>query len=232
MLLCYLDESYTKNRYYIAALVVPQESVSPLAGALDEVVRQAHRNYHVPRDGELHGHEVFHGEKIWRGVHPRQRIGVYNDAFQAIADHPDVGILLRGVDSKRLRERYTSPYPPHQVVLMHTLEQIDATAKAAGDLALIIADEVDGQSDHRRQLWEWQHYATEGYLARQIAYVIDTMHFVPSCDNRLVQAADLIAFLHRRRKTHIETDARAKRANDALWARIEPQVRHEWCWHP
>ncbi len=70
------------------------------------------------------------------------------------------------------------------------------------------------------------------------AYGVDPMaelhglHFAPSRDSRLLQAADLIAFLYRRRTTHVEPDARAVRANDQLWALIAPKVAHDWTWRP
>jgi hypothetical protein len=48
----------------------------------------------------------------------------------------------------------------------------------------------------------------------------------------LLQAADLVTFLHRRRATHPERDARAQAANDAIWSYIAPVVAHELCWEP
>ena len=97
---------------------------------------------------------------------------------------------------------------------------------------MVIADEVQGQNIYRQDLWTFQRYATPGYRARKLSRIVDTMHFVPSHASRLVQAADLVAFLYRRRQTTTESDERATRANDALWARIEARVQHAYCWYP
>lgn len=234
MLLAYLDESYTRDHYYIAALVVQEQAVVPLTEALDAVVEKAADNYRGIRPrAELHGHELFHGASDWAALEgmARARIGVYNDAFQAIAD---VGacVILRGVHSRGLRERYQNPEPPHGVVLAHLLERIDTYAKRRAERALVIADEVDGQQSYRRDLRHFQRFGTWGYRAKQLTCIIDTMHFVPSEASRLVQAADMIAFMHRRRLTHTETDDRAVRANAALWDRIEACVEHSHTWYP
>lgn len=151
--------------------------------------------------------------------------------MQTIADH-DVRVIVRGVDIVRLHKRYSAPDHPHSITLTHIIERIDEYAEFVDDHALMIADEVDGQDDYRRDLWQYQRSSTWGYRSRQITRIVDTIHFAPSTSSRLVQAADLIAYLARRRETHVETDERAERANAALWARIQPRVWHNNCWLP
>lgn len=56
VLLAYLDESYTRDRYYIAALVVPDDQANSLTRALDNVVEKAMFDYgNLPHSAELHG---------------------------------------------------------------------------------------------------------------------------------------------------------------------------------
>ena len=234
MLLTYLDESYTKTRYLIAALLVPDTDARSLTVALDKVVARAAWEYEVSSEAELHAHDIFAGKGDWKRLATmvRARIGVYNKALRAIADH-DVTVIIRSVDIPGLDRRYRGSHDhPHSVVLTHLIERIDEYAAAAGERTILIADEVDAQDSYRRDLWHYQRSRTWGYRARKIERVLDTIHFAPSSSSRLVQAADLVAFLARRIETHVETDERAKRANDALWARIEPRINHNWCWWP
>jgi hypothetical protein len=119
MLLTYLDESYTKDHYYIAALCCPDDQAISLTQALDEVVRVAAANYDVAVDAELHGHSILQGRDSWAGMSKfaRARIGVYENAARAIGSH-NVSIIVRGVDVARLNLRYPSVAPePHVVVL-------------------------------------------------------------------------------------------------------------------
>jgi hypothetical protein len=232
VLLAYVDESYTKDRYWIVGLVCPDPTIGPLSSALDELMKRAVASYGGSWDSELHGYDLFHGEANWlhlKKLH-RARIGIYGDALTAIAAHP-VDVFIRGVNSRGLRARYAKPWHPHAVVMGHLLERIDERAAKTGDNVLIIADEVDEAATYRRDLWEFQRAATPGYRARQLTQIIDTIHFAPSQASRLLQAVDLIAFLYQRIQRG-EVDDRAKRANDELWRRIEPRVAHIWCWDP
>lgn len=55
---------------------------------------------------------------------------------------------------------------------------------------------------------------------------MDTLHFAPSHASRLVQAADVIAFLYRRVFTHEETDTRSRKAKIAMWRRLASAENH------
>lgn len=156
---------------------------------------------------------------------------MYSDAFQAVADHCQA-IILRGVHSSGLRQRYAAPDPPHSIVLLHLLERVDDYAKAGGKHALVIADEVGEQARHRSELAMYRRSGTWGYRARKLTQIVDTLHFAPSDASRLVQAIDLVAFLYRRMESHTEPVEKARRANERLWARIEPKVQHRLCWYP
>ena len=158
---------------------------------------------------------------------------MYDKAFQAIADH-DVTVIIRSILLQGLDRRYPSGHDhPHSVVLTHLIERVDEYAGISSASALSsLQTEVSGQDDYRRDLWRYQRSHTWGYHAHQINNVVDTIHFAPVSSSRLVQAADLVAFLARRIEAHVETDQPSQRANDALWARIEPRIHHQWCWWP
>ncbi|MDG4789204.1 DUF3800 domain-containing protein [Micromonospora sp. WMMD1102] len=179
----------------------------------------------MPVDAEMHGYDMFHGELGWSGVPPRVRIAVYNQALKAIGAH-DVTIILRGVNRHGLTQRYVQPKPAHEVVLSHVLERVDAFAAKEEQLALVIADEVDNQAAHRADLTRYREDGTGGYRSRQINRIVDTLHFAPSHSSRLVQAVDLVTFLHRRMQTVVETD-RVRRPR----TRLSPGCYRGDRWH-
>ncbi|WP_369024053.1 DUF3800 domain-containing protein [Nocardia cyriacigeorgica] len=233
MLLAYLDESYDKGEYWISAVICPSTAVLGLAADLDRVVAKAAQAWGVDARAELHGNDLVQGKGDWSGMarQVRARIGIYHDAFGAIAATPGLKLILRGVDRKRLEARYVSPYHPHRVVLEHILQRLNDYAATQQQPVLVIADEVGDHDSHRKSLWEYQHVGTGGYWGTKLTNVADTIHFAPSCDSRLVQAADLVSYLHfRMRRTPI-TDERAKKANELLWSTVEPRVhsKHIWC---
>jgi hypothetical protein len=234
MYLTYLDESYDKKKYWIAAVICPEGEARGLIQDLDDVVTRASRAYTgISSTSELHGHSLFQAKDDWEplAIMPRARIGIYNEAFAAIASH-DVRIYIRGIDIPAQKVRYVRPDHPHAVVLMHLLERIDEHAEESNELVIVIADELAEEDNYRKNLWRFQRTATTGWNARKLDRIVDTMHFAPSSASRLVQAADLVAFLWYRIDSGTEKDERAKRANAALWARIESKVLHCFCWTP
>jgi hypothetical protein len=235
VLLAYVDESYTSDRYYIAALIVPDTEASSLIRALDKIVDDAAWQYAgLDHRAELHAYDLVGGKGAWAPLKSlvRARIGIYGSAVQAVADH-QCAIIVRGVNSQGLAARYGSRADsPHSVVMTHLIESIDRYAAKLQENALIIADEVDGQSEYRQALWTYQQGSTWGYRARKITRVIDTIHFAPSHASRLVQGADLIAYLYRRRATVTESDPRSENAWAALKERAVLKQIHFHCWHP
>lgn len=115
---------------------------------------------------------------------------------------------------------------------MHLFEQINKYAATHDDFALVIADEVGEPARHRADLAAYRQDGTWGYRATKLTQIIDTLHFAPSDTSRLLQAADLVVYLHRRMVTHTEPSDKARRANERLWSHVEPKVVHQWCWHP
>jgi hypothetical protein len=233
VLLTYVDESCTRDLYFIAALLCPDREAISLTRALDAVVAKASANHGVAPDAELHGHDLFQAKGSWAHLAkmPRVRIGVYNDAFQAIGDH-DVKIIIRGVNSRRLRERYTTADDPHAVVLAQLLERVDEYTTRRDEYALVIADEVTQPGRYRADLSQYQQRGIWGASTRRLTRIVDTLHFAPSSASRLVQAADLVAFLHRRMESETAPDERARRANNAIWGRVGSKVLHATCWNP
>ena len=60
--------------------------------------------------------------------------------------------------------------------------------------------------------------------------LIDTVHFIRSHESVLVQAADMVGFIHRRASARRERDSRAEATNRLLTGLIEPLViaRRRW----
>jgi hypothetical protein len=231
VLLAYVDESYADDWFAMAALLVDGPAAVALSSELDRVAAAATEAYGLRPDVEVHGFEVFHGKEGWAGVPVRARVGVFDDVVDAVAAQ-DVQVIARSMDVVGQKARYAYPDPPHSVVLQHLLERVDEHATSRGTYALVIADEVDGQVRHRTDLSTYREVGTLGYRHRKLTRIVDTLHFAPSNASRLVQAADMIAFLYRRTFMHQESDERSRKAKVSMWKRLEPRIIHQHCWFP
>ncbi|MGH8574043.1 MAG: DUF3800 domain-containing protein, partial [Gammaproteobacteria bacterium] len=117
----------------MVALLVPDIDAQALTAALDMVVHRAASSYDgIWSPAELHGYDLFQGKGDWEPIKrmPRARIGVYDQALRTIADH-DVTVIIRGVMTQRLRDRYGNrAWHPHAVALAHLLERCDEHLEA------------------------------------------------------------------------------------------------------
>jgi len=215
----------------MVALLVDGPAAAALTQELDRVATAAAKAYGLDVSVELHGHEIFHAKKAWHAVPVRARIGVFDDVVEAVADQ-DIKAIARAMNVSGQRARYNRPEPPHTVMLQHLLERVDEYATGLGEYALVIADEVDAQARHRADLASYREVGTSGYRSRKLTRIVDTLHFAPSNASRLVQAADVIAFLYRRVFASRETDERSRKAKIAMWSRLAPRIDHQLCWFP
>lgn len=222
MLLAYIDESHDRVEYWLTALVMPNQVVLQLQNDLDAVVRDAVTDYHVPINAELHGYPLLHAKDSWASMQPmvRARIKVYSNAFEAIAAGDGIEIAVCGIDIGRLNRRYTNPFHPHR-------EALDLLAQSVNTLAdrrthfMAIADEIDHADTLRANYWELQRLDSLSRYGGKLDRAVDALHFAPSRHSRLLQAADLVSFLHFRIRRTPVADARSVKASADLWKIVE-----------
>lgn len=233
MWFAYVDESYNDSQHWVVAVLIEHTRVNDAQRAIRAVVAEAADAYGIRDNAELHAHQIFHDEGDFAPMKDlvRARISVYASVFRCLVD-AGCSIILRGVSKPHLTARYAYPEHPHRVTMTHLIERVDEFVDP-NDYALLIADEHhETQSTLLRDLIAYQELGTWGYRGHRIGNVVDTIHFVRSATNWLVQGADLVGFLALRRATHAEKDARAAAANERLWGIVEPRVHHQWCRYP
>lgn len=203
MYLAYLDESGNTGRklddpdqpvHWLVSVLVPEDRAIDLMLALDEIVRR-----HIPDDPkrELHGAELFGGDKGWKGVAPATRLAVYEEALAALATH-DCSIAHSSIDKVKLQS-WKIHASPHLIALHLLMEKIDGLARGQSDplrqRVLLVADETTEHEAFALDLLaDLQRSGVGVFAGRRISNIVDTVHFVRSETNRGVQAADLVAY--------------------------------------
>ncbi len=225
MFLCFVDESNEGDFHGFAALVADEHCTKHLTVTLNSIMAQVAVDWGLERTTEFHAYPMFHGKEDWAMVPVRARVGLFHKVVAAIVDQP-VDIILRSVSESRLRDRqskeaYPVNFPPEQVCFQHILQRVNQTAAGRKTHALIIADERGDRERHRDRFATYQTEGTPGvYMHTTLDTLLDTVHFAPSHHSRMLQAADVLAFIYRRFHTVLESDPRAAENMRKLWAKI------------
>lgn len=235
MRLCFVDESCTPDFYGFAAVVADAHQTVQLTKRMNDIVAGLHEDHGIEIGTELHAYPMFHGKEVWSDVPVRVRIHAFEQVIDAVRES-GVDVLLRAVHCERLRERqarsrYPELHPPEQVAFQHLLQRIDEIALRDRTHALVIADERTDRDRHRDRFAVYQLEGTPGsYLSTRLGRLLDTVHFAPSHRSRMLQVADVVAFIWRRVETVAETDARQARTIARLMGRLREAAYKPGVW--
>jgi hypothetical protein len=200
MFLAYMDESGNTGRkadpsqpiHMLGCLIVKDTSVRPMEDAISEVATK-HFPTLIGKDGfEFHGAEMYSGKGLFKGTSPETRIAALGDLFDVCSEHAEA-FGYTGVDKQK---SYANDHP-HRIAFTLMIERLDPWLKGRSDLGLIVADENNevGQSLITDMEWFKQHSTSWGYVHVNVTNIIDSVHFVKSHNNRLIQACDAMTFI-------------------------------------
>lgn len=185
---------------------------------------------------EFHGTDLWTGKDSWRNISDgvRYRYWIYEKVINSIVECK-ASIFLQGLDLNSQNACYTAPEPPHDFVLKCLLEKADRYFEQQGSFGLAICDEIGSKAEmsyQRNNFRSLQKHGTGGISPRKISRIVDTLHFVSSKESRLIQAIDLVVFLHRRRLVHRFKKESERDEVDRLWSLLRPQVLYNRIWRP
>lgn len=251
MVLFYVDESGNTGLnldsadqpvHWIVALGVTPEAIRAIEAEMLALALRVFRNRARKADFEFHGSDIFGGRGDCSNLSPAERIQVYAELLRLLARH-DCALFVQGIDKARHKARARTngyePMHPHRLGFMYLLERIDEWLERAqpelnffGDLSgpplygLMVADE---QKEIDREIVQqfafWREGGTDfGYRSRELKFLIDTIHYVPSHDSWLIQLVDCVAYI----KNRFERMRREKGADEQRYTASETAVAKLW----
>jgi len=220
--LVYVDESFDRVEYWVTGLVVPSERAVELESTLDAIVVNAAESFPITPTAELHAHALTQGSEDWASMASmlRARLGIYEACLQAIHDTAGVRAFIYGLDRAKHRNKYTTPFPERQVLLGHVAQRVNGICTRDCPL-LLIADDSESKQQIREHITRFRRQGTLSRInPRPLRNIADTVYFAPSRNSRLIQAADLVSYIHFRKRRNAGADPRAVAAATRLWATI------------
>lgn len=224
MWIAYLDESAEDERSFmtLAAVVCPEDQIQSVTAALDEVVIQAAEHYGTNPDSEIHVMDILGRTSGWESLPSTDAsVQVIEGVVDLLCSLPGIQFFMRGVNVKAHRaKRYPETWNPRRVGIQHVLEKCNEYIRKPGSL-LVIVDDMAKPEEHRKLLKLYRDNGTPGFRKSKLKTIVDNIYFMPSNYARGLQAADVIAYVHRRQFTITEaTDPRAREVSERIWAKL------------
>lgn len=250
MIFFYIDESGNTGPnldstdqpvHWVVGVAIPEQSFKDFEADMLALALKTFRGRAAQPDFEFHGSDIFQGRGDCSALAPGERVELYREITSLIGKHDcsifSVGINKEAHKQRALRNGYP-PKHPHALGTMFLVERIDAwleelqpTIDFFGDpegppiYGLLVADE---QKEMDRTIVErfafWRRSGTEFTSGREVRYLIDTVHYVPSEDSWGIQLADCVAYLLNRR----EKLRREKGTDVARYTQSDQAVLRLW----
>lgn len=263
MYLFYVDESGNTGTnldtpdqpvHWIVAIGITPVALKAIEADMLALALRTFRSRARAADFEFHGSHIFQGNGDCAGLAPADRVRLYDELLSLVGEH-DCKLFIQGIEKARHKARATAhgyvPWHPHRLGFMYLLERIDEWledeqpeptlfgAPASPLYGLIVADEQkEVDRDIVQRFAFWREAGTDFGSYRELRYLIDTVHYVPSHDSWLIQLADCVAYLRnrvdrlRRAKGSDKTKyTPSEAAVDRLWRDYcQPKVVREYLW--
>ncbi len=243
MRFAYMDEAGNTGRdldqkeqpvHVIGTVIVDESKVMDIHDHLQDITRRRFPHEQHNDAFEFHGAALFGGKESFAGVLPADRIAAYEEVLDCLAV---VGaeVIIRGVHKPSLKQRYASPFHPHDIALMFTCESVERRARRHDCRILLVADEAREVEDAAlRDLRNYQRLGTTwGWRTEPIDHIVDTIHFVRSETSPAIQLADCVTFIaSRQRKIDAGIVKPSQPVTDMWDQRIVPYLVANEVWYP
>ncbi len=206
----------------MAAVLCSEAALPVMASALDSIVAEAAREYHTDLDAELHTTEMLSRTHGWENLPDvGAAVAIVHKVLDALCGIEGIEFVTRGLDVVKQRARnYPETWEPRRVLIQHVLENCNLQFRDHGSF-MVVVDEMSKPAIHRNLLATYRAEGTPGFRRSNLERIIDNIYFMPSHYARGLQAADIVANVHRRYMTKTEgTDPRSRAASDEMWTKL------------
>jgi hypothetical protein len=222
-LLFYVDESADHLHHFHVGVLADASQIAKAEPVLAAVAEHAW-DLGFPRfTPELHGAEIWNASGGWSRLTHDQRFGVMEQTLDVLSGC-GIEVIARGINLDRFRKRYGSLDDVHFIAFRNLMERLNERLRERNEHALVIADEHGNKVALKRSLASAKSIGTPGYRSQKLDRVIDTAHFVDSAESRMVQLADVAAYVRRRRAMGPQNHPNAEAALQRMYTVVMEAV--------
>lgn len=211
MYLCYIDESGNTGSnlkdahqpyLVLVALMLPPEKIKEVESDLRLLGYKYFGAESRNTDFEFHGDAIYNGRKKNKYFHklPQdKRLEILDELVNITIKHDSIRIGYVAIE----KEKYYGKLHVQQTAFQLIVEKIEERLQGyLNSYCLLIADEQDELE--QRLIDDLDHFKQHGtsleHRSIQVDRIIDSVHFVKSKNNYLMQLTDVICYLVRKGK--------------------------------
>lgn len=234
MLLCYIDESGNtgnnlkdKHQPYLVltALLVPPECIKDIENDVRSLGYRYFSAESRNTDFEFHGDDIYNARgRYFKKLSLDQRIKLLDDIVDIAIKYEQIKIGYISIEKAKY---FANPHI-QQAAFSLLVEKIEERLKGhLNSYCLLIADEQDEIEQKLIDDLDYfkQHGTVFGYKKVQVDRIIDSVHFVQSNNNYLMQLTDVICYLIRK---GIESSPKLLDAYKIREEKLKPLSFHDW----
>jgi Protein of unknown function (DUF3800) len=218
----------TSTSYVLMALAVHGRRARALEDDATALLARAFGD-DVKRPGfECKGSDLYRGQGPCAAMRPADRVALYGELLALLAKH-SASLIWVCVDKPRLARRYATPMHPHKLAFIFMMEQVEKFLRQRRDFGLIVSDEEkEMESQVIEDLSRYKEMGTSfGYDPVDLTCIVDNVHWVRSHNSRLLQLADLCAYLCQRQMRDRDSTSASANAVRRLWDGVNERVWSE-----
>lgn len=204
----------------MAAVLCHANSLKMLSDAIDEVVALAVEKYGVNPGVELHISDMLNRSNGWERLpHVNSVLEIAEVAISKICRIENLHFVAKGIDIRaQLAKNYSENWDPRRLGIQYVLERCDEVVLRKPPL-IVVADQMSKPEIHQQLVRSYREKGTPGFRKTHLNSLIDNLYFMPSESARGIQAADLIANIHRRKfDPYGNKPTNSIEANEHLWS--------------
>ena len=201
MQVVYFDEvKYEKNRspfYWLGAIVADAEQIQDLERQVNDLAEEIFGTRTLTKETEFHAADILSGNKQFKGWDASRRVSTLKRLVTIFGSARGLGKVYVKMDvGKMLSDDVEG------IAFMYLVERVDLYLRTQESPGMLIGDR-ENETVAGKFAEKLSHYRTDGTqyeFGQQLERLLDTVHFTHSHHSRMLQLADLHAWLRQLRE--------------------------------
>lgn len=182
---------------FLGSTIVDHENIRLLEEEIKSIGFKHFGDESRNTDFEFHGDDLYNGRnKYFKKLNLDKRFNILDELYNIVLNSDVIKIGYVGINKKQ----YFANLLPQQTAFMLLIERVEAFLKSEDTHGLLVADENEELQQKLIDHLEFSKtYKTNfGYKSVQINRIVDSVHFVESKNNHLIQLSDVICYIIRK----------------------------------